>query len=74
MDIKTFIDKLSPEEKEKFAKRADTSVAYLSQLAHGHRNAGIKTIVAIEEASNGIVTRYDLRPDIFGSKPSAEVA
>jgi DNA-binding transcriptional regulator YdaS (Cro superfamily) len=65
MDIKTFTEHMTTDEKEVFAKKADTSVAYISQLVHGHRQAGLKTILAIEKASGGKVTRYDLRPDLF---------
>ncbi|MGH8562738.1 MAG: transcriptional regulator [Gammaproteobacteria bacterium] len=42
-----------------------TSLGYLSQVAHGHRLAGIRTIVAIERATGGKVTAADLRPDLF---------
>ncbi|GGD58015.1 YdaS family helix-turn-helix protein [Pseudoxanthomonas indica] len=31
--------------------------------------APAKHCVAIEEATGGVVTRYDLRPDVFGSAP-----
>lgn len=65
MDMKTYLAKLNHEEKVSFAKQAKTSVAYLSQLAHGHRKAGLKSIHAVEKATDGQVTRYDLRPDIF---------
>ncbi len=39
---------LSHQEKVEFAEKADTSLAYLSQLANGHRKAGLKTMLAIE--------------------------
>ncbi|MEW8178589.1 MAG: YdaS family helix-turn-helix protein [Candidatus Thiodiazotropha endolucinida] len=68
MDIKAFIEPMSADEKAAFAERAKTSVAYLSQLANGHRKAGLKTVHAIEQASNGSVTGHDLRPDIFGPR------
>lgn len=29
--------------------------------------------ISIENATNGVVTRYDLRPDIFGHAPKTEV-
>lgn len=28
--------------------------------------------ISIEEATNGVVTRYELRPDIFGPAPAKE--
>lgn len=30
--------------------------------------------VAIEAATDGVVTRYDLRPDVFGAPPPASAA
>lgn len=38
---------LGPAEKIELAKNADTSVAYLSQVANGHRGAGKKTIQSL---------------------------
>lgn len=74
MDIKDYLDKLSPSERAEFAARANTSSAYLSQLAHGHRKAGLKLIHAIELASHGEVSGPDLRPDIFGERQADEHA
>jgi DNA-binding transcriptional regulator YdaS (Cro superfamily) len=74
MDIKTFTEHMTTEEKEAFAKKANTSVAYLSQLVHGHRQAGLKTILAIERASGGVVTPHDLRPDLFRKEQEDQVA
>lgn len=38
------------------------------------RNSGVpaERCIAIEQATDGAVTRYDLRPDIFGPAPTAE--
>lgn len=47
---------------------------YLWQVATGRRKAGHKLANAIETATNGRVTRYSLRPDIFGAAPQAEAA
>jgi DNA-binding transcriptional regulator YdaS (Cro superfamily) len=66
MKITDYLDSLSPKERSEFAERASTSLAYLSQLANGHRKAGLKTVHAIEVASNGVVTGSDLRPDVYG--------
>jgi len=45
---------LSPEEKRQLAEKADTSVAYLSQIAGGHRRAGNKTIAGLLKADDRI--------------------
>ena len=65
MHIKIYLDELNTEEKKRFASDCGTSLAYLSQLANGHRRAGIKSMAAIEKASKGQVTSRDLRPDLF---------
>ena len=65
MNIKKYMDSLNPAEKQQFAKDCGTSVAYLSQLAHGHRKAGARAIAAIEAASGSVVTHQDLRPDLY---------
>lgn len=52
------------------ASRARCSVGTLYMIARGHKTAGPKIASAIEYATDGAVTRYDLRPDIFGHTPS----
>jgi DNA-binding transcriptional regulator YdaS (Cro superfamily) len=57
--MKTFFDyykSLSPDEKDKLAQRLKTSLGYLSQLAHGHRNPGGKILLSISSATGGVVT------------------
>lgn len=53
-DFKTFWASLTADEKRELAKKADTSVAYLSQIATGHRGPGRKTIASLVEAHEGI--------------------
>jgi len=48
---------LSPEEKKLLAEKAETSVAYLSQVANKHRNAGWKTIRKLVQVDERIT--YD---------------
>ena len=55
---------LSASQKQDLAKSAKTSVAYLSQLANGHRKAGIEVMVALKMADPAI-TDAMLRPDLF---------
>ena len=45
---------LTAAEKTDLAERADTSVAYLSQVANGHRRAGVKTIRSLTNADKEI--------------------
>ena len=49
-----FWKELERDEKAELAEKADTSVAYLSQVASGHRGAGNKTINSLLGADSRI--------------------
>lgn len=53
------------------AKAIGTAQSFVSQMKSGDRPIPPRFCIPIEEAVGGVVTRYDLRPDIFGSSPSA---
>lgn len=71
--MRTFLKTTSKTERERVAKEAETTVAYLFQLAGGHREPSVKLAMRLEKASGGLLSRRDLRPDIFRdlSKESA---
>lgn len=71
MKLKEYLASLSADEKRALAERAETEVIYLIQIAGGHSQPSPKLANRIEEASQGAVTRHDLRPDIFGEKTEA---
>jgi DNA-binding transcriptional regulator YdaS (Cro superfamily) len=52
----------------------DIHPSMISQISAGRRKVPASICRKIEEATNGKVTRYDLRPDIFGPAPSEEAA
>lgn len=54
----------SDAERERVAKAAATSVAYLWQLAGGHRKPSIELASRLQVASSGTLTLAGLRPDI----------
>ena len=54
MNFKSYWSGLSPEAKTALAERASTSVAYLSQVAHGHRKAGADLIGRLMSANQDI--------------------
>ena len=41
----------------------------VSQWVTGRRPVSASRCIEIETATNGAVTRYDLRPDVFGAGP-----
>lgn len=49
--------------KSDFSKNIDVSSGMLSQWLSGHRPVSPEKCVAIEKATQGQVTRKDLRPD-----------
>lgn len=54
------------ERAERLAKSCDTSVAYLKQIAYGHRKAGTRLTLQIEEHSS--IGRKTLRPDVYAPR------
>lgn len=66
MKLKPYYLSLDSDGKSQLAKRLKTSKVYLYQLAYGRRRPDWKYAIRIETATDGRVTRYELRPDIFG--------
>ena len=56
------------------AAACNTSPDWLYQVATGWngRKAGHQLAKAIEQATQGQVSRYELRPDIFGVRPDPQ--
>jgi DNA-binding transcriptional regulator YdaS (Cro superfamily) len=50
----------------------DIHPSMISQIANGRRKVPARMCRKIELLTGGAVTRYDLRPDIFGSTPESE--
>lgn len=63
--FKAFYDSLDKSERISLAQRARTSVAYLYQIAEGHRKAGASAAARLKAADNRI-TDSMLRPDLYG--------
>lgn len=64
--FQSFYTSLSKDEKKALADRAETSVAYLYQLAQGYRKPGIDVMTRLKAADNRI-TDTMLRPDLYRS-------
>jgi hypothetical protein len=70
MNLKPWLNSASDAERLAVAEKAETTVAYLWQIAGSHREAGAKLARRIATATEKItpdrvVTAADLRPDIF---------
>lgn len=58
----------------KLAKRAGCSQQYISWLLKDADKISAEMALSIEKATDGAVSRNDLRPDIFGPKRSKVAA
>lgn len=65
MDCKTFLKNTTADERERVAKRAGTTVAYLKQIAGRHSRPSPDLAVRLEEASDQRMTREELLPEFF---------
>jgi DNA-binding transcriptional regulator YdaS (Cro superfamily) len=52
-----------------FAKAISKSQPFVNDMLHGKKRVPAELCQKIEAATNGAVTRYDLRPDVFGEAP-----
>jgi DNA-binding transcriptional regulator YdaS (Cro superfamily) len=62
MDLKTYLATLTPEAREKLAKKAGTSKKHLTNVSYGYRTLNAKACVAVSTHSNGAVSLAELRP------------
>lgn len=60
MDMKTFLKSIKEAEREAIAKAAHTSVAYLWQIAGGHRTPSRALAERLEEVSGGRLCKVEL--------------
>lgn len=68
MDITSYLQKTGITATA-FAKKAECSQPSMSLYMSKSRKPGHKAVLRIEKASGNEVTRYDLRPDIYGERP-----
>ena len=84
MDLKSYLNSLSPQAQEEFCSRVGTTIGYLRKALSKRQRIGPEIAVAIEQQSHKSVTRQELlptswhliwpelRPDIFGPLPSTQ--
>ncbi|TKI02412.1 transcriptional regulator [Martelella alba] len=63
MELKKYIDSLGRGEAKKLATVLGVSSSFLSQMASGRCAISPARCVEIENATNGVVGRKDLRPE-----------
>ena len=63
MDLKTFIETSERGTATMLAEKINVSTSFLSQMASGAASISPARCVEIEQATCGIVSRRDIRPD-----------
>ena len=65
MTFKEYWKGLYPDKKHALADRLGVTYTYLSMIANGKRNAGIKIMLNISKVTGGKVSMKSLRPDLY---------
>ncbi|HHL0960307.1 TPA: transcriptional regulator [Serratia marcescens] len=63
MELKQYINELERGGAKKLAEQLSVSKSYLSQMASGRTAISPERCVEIENATGGVVSRRDLRPN-----------
>ena len=64
MDLKTYLEK-SGATQAQLAERCGVTPSMVSQWISGHRPIAAEKVIPIELATDGLVRRHELRPDIY---------
>jgi hypothetical protein len=68
MDFKSYFFGMQPAARDDFAKKCETTVGHLQNVAYGFRDASTELAVLIEQHSKKQVRRVDLFPETFARK------
>lgn len=71
MNIETYYDSLPFGGRAALARQLGIANTYLWQICRGRKPIPPKLCIPIEAATDGAVTRYEARPDVFGAPPVA---
>jgi len=69
--LRAYLSTLSQSQQADYAMRAGTTIGYLRKALSVRPRIDGALVRRLDEQSNGAVSRYDLRPDIFGAPPEA---
>lgn len=67
--LRQYLKTLSVDEQADFAARAGTTIGYLRKAMSVEQRFGGLLARRLDEESQGAVSRFELRDDIFGSAP-----
>jgi DNA-binding transcriptional regulator YdaS (Cro superfamily) len=64
MDLKPYLKSLLDDDaRDAFAQRCGTTFGHMRNASYGLRTLAPETCVLVERETNGVVMRWDLRPD-----------
>ena len=66
MDAKHFYTEFGEVEARRVSELAGTTIDYFKQVMYGNRKFSPALAIRVVDASDGRMTRKDLRPDIWG--------
>jgi DNA-binding transcriptional regulator YdaS (Cro superfamily) len=64
MDLKTYLKETGTPQAE-LARRIDVTPGMVWQWLHGERRVAAEQVLKIEQATDGNVSRHELRPDLY---------
>lgn len=70
--LRRYLATLSPIAQADYARRAGTTIGYLRKALSVGQQVGGALARRLDEESNGAVSRFELRPDVFG--PAGQAA
>lgn len=81
MDLKTYLSAKTKEEREEFAAKCESTLGHIQNVMYGIRPCAADLAVHIFRESDGLVTRWELRPldwhkfwpELIGSEGAPEV-
>ena len=66
--MKEYWDSLSKEQQSDLAGCVGSTTGYLRLVFNGYKKAGFSLAKKLEETTAGIISKSDLRPDIYPKK------
>ncbi len=64
MDLKTYLEEHGVTQSE-LARRVGVTPGMVWQWINGHRPVAAEKVIPIEQATDGVVQRHEIRPDIY---------
>ena len=74
LQFKRFVSDYMGGDRSKAANQLGVSLALVGHLMTGIRQVSVPMAQRIELHTHGEITRYDLRPDVYGAEPKARAA